>query len=441
MTVLIDRGKIMAVLPTADTRIAGGTNVVDGRGKYVVPGYLDMHAHVLDDVDPTGVMKLMLVHGITGFRQMSGSPELLARYRRGIDLTPGQPEILAVCGTILGDTFVSTPDAAAAEVRRQKAEEARFIKVVELTGKPFFAALAEAGRQGLPLCGHLHPSIDARAASKEGMRAIEHLGAKAGILVSCASNESALRKTAARKRPAKQKVNMDAEKMKAQAERAIANPILAAESSELTLMRRALIAFDEGKARELAAEFASNGTWQVPTLIRLRTMDFGDDALYRGDPRLAHLPVEKRRMWEELGGAFSSRISGETKKMLGDFFALQMRLVKLFDQEGVPMLAGSDYGGQWLVPGYSLHQEFDLLAEAGLSPLRILQMTTLNGAKFLGRENEMGSVASGKNADLVILDANPLDDIRNMHKIYGVVREGRYFSQDMLRTMEQSVTY
>jgi imidazolonepropionase-like amidohydrolase len=112
--------------------------------------------------------------------------------------------------------------------------------------------------------------------------------------------------------------------------------------------------------------------------------------------------------------------------------------VKLFDRTGVEMLAGSDAGSsQWDIPGFSLHQEFDLLAEAGLSPLKVLQMTTLQGAKFLHREKTMGSVAQGKDANLVLLDANPIASVGNLHKIAAVVRGGTYYSRDALNDMKK----
>ena len=107
-------------------------------------------------------------------------------------------------------------------------------------------------------------------------------------------------------------------------------------------------------------------------------------------------------------------------------------MVKLFDEAGVKMLTGSDYGGGWLVPGYSLHQEFDELSQAGLSPLKILQMATKNGAEFLGKQATMGSVTIGKNADLVMLNANPVENEKNLHQISGVVRGGTYYSKASL---------
>jgi imidazolonepropionase-like amidohydrolase len=105
------------------------------------------------------------------------------------------------------------------------------------------------------------------------------------------------------------------------------------------------------------------------------------------------------------------------------------------------MMAGSDFGGGFVVAGFGLHHEFDLLAQAGLSPLDVLQMTTLNGAKFLGREATMGSVAEGKNADLVLLDANPIASVANLHRISAVVRAGTYYPAGALAAMkEQTAT-
>ena len=107
------------------------------------------------------------------------------------------------------------------------------------------------------------------------------------------------------------------------------------------------------------------------------------------------------------------------------------------EDSGVPLLAGSDTGGsQWVIPGFSLHQEFDLFAQAGLTPLQVLQVATWNGARFLGREATMGSVETGKNADLVLLDANPVANAANLHGIAGVVRAGVYYSPSALNRLK-----
>ena len=161
--------------------------------------------------------------------------------------------------------------------------------------------------------------------------------------------------------------------------------------------------------------------------------EFGDAAEYRNDPNLKYVAQEDRELWESVGQDFAEDISADNREKLERFFGLQLKLAGLFDRAGVKMLAGSDTGGSgWEVPGFSLHQEFDLLEQAGISPLHVLQMTTINGAVFLDREASMGSVEVGKEANLVLLDANPIASVRNLHAIHAVIRNGNYYSADDL---------
>jgi imidazolonepropionase-like amidohydrolase len=135
-------------------------------------------------------------------------------------------------------------------------------------------------------------------------------------------------------------------------------------------------------------------------------------------------------MWEDIAQQFSQRLPAAARETLARLFAALAKLVQPFKVSGVRMLAGSDSGGAaaWCIPGPGLHQEFDQLEAAGLSPLDVLQMTTSNVAAFLGRESTMGSVAPGKNANLVLLSANPMTSVQNLHKISAVVRAGKHYS-------------
>jgi imidazolonepropionase-like amidohydrolase len=136
---------------------------------------------------------------------------------------------------------------------------------------------------------------------------------------------------------------------------------------------------------------------------------------------------------------FPTIVTPDRRAMLKKFWALQLRLTKLLDDGGVPMMTGTDSGGvgHWEISGVALHQEIDLLHQAGLKPLTILQMTTLNGAKFLHREDHMGTVAVGKDADLVLLDGNPLTSEANLHRINAVVRSGNFYAKDALEKLKQ----
>jgi cytosine/adenosine deaminase-related metal-dependent hydrolase len=432
MTIAIQGGKIARIsggdqIETSDTQ-----TTIDATGKFVVPGYLDMHAHPLQSRDAEGGLNMMLVHGITGVRQMSGSAELLAAHRAGT-LVPwaGCPELLALPGTILTPFNAGSPEAALAEVQKQKAAGADFIKVVEVSRAAFFAALGEADRLGLPFTGHIPATVSVRQAAIAGMRAVEHLF---GSLEACSTAEAALLEPA-QPVSARSAAVVEAPDPAAM-ERALANPILVRPPG-YAREARIVETYSEDKSHSLAREFASAGTWQVPTLIRLRTMEFGDDPQYRNDPNLQYVPFATRQVWHALAEQFATRLAPAEKHVMSHLFSLQSGLVRVFKEAGVKMLAGSDSGGGWCIPGAALHQEFELLHDAGVSPLEILQMTTLNGAKFLGREDSMGSVAEGKNADLVLLDADPLASVKNLKEIYGVVRGGSYYSSDMLEALKE----
>lgn len=437
MAVVVEDKKIVHIVPATSVVIRGGAQTVDARGKYVVPGYLDMHSHPLNFPDPTPQLKLMLANGVTGFRQMSGSPELLQARSAGKLNFPDSPELLALPGTILTDTLTPTPAAAAAEVHKQQAQGADFIKTVGLSSGNFYAAMKEAKAVGLPYAGHLPPDVDTRVAAR-GMRSIEHLGPGEVMLLSCSSDEANLRKVlgATHVDPPPQVGPTTPEKA-AMLARIIANPMLMTPPAQFVGVQRVIDSYDEARCKELAGEFVADGSWQVPTLIRLRTMGVADDPAYANDANLRFMPAATRQMWEQLAKQFSARISPDNRAIYRRFFDLELKFTKLLEDSGVPMLSGSDTGGsQWVIPGFSLHQEFDLLAQAGLTPLQVLQIATWNGAKFLGREATMGSVEAGKNADLVLLDADPNADVANMHLIAGVVRGGVYYSPPALNRLK-----
>ncbi len=222
----------------------------------------------------------------------------------------------------------------------------------------------------------------------------------------------------------------------------IANPVLfrmnldpkAAEKTG-----RLVSSFQPDKAQKLAVACAQNHTWQCPTLIRNETMQFGDEPRFTQSPDLRYIPTAVRQLWTEVARQYAEKLTPAAKDTMLRLHDLSLRLVKTFDDNGVEMLAGSDYGGGWVIPGISLHQEFDLLAEAGLSPLRVLQMTTINGARFLKREATMGTVAAGKDANLVLLDGNPIESVQNLHRVHGVVRDGLYYSAAELSELKRRV--
>ena len=433
MSLVLDQGRIVKIAPTHPLKpipITGSATRVDGSGQFVVPGYLDMHTHAMPAPGQAQThWPLLLAHGITGVREMSGSPALIAQARQlNADSLAGRvlaPEVLAMpAGLVAGNPPGS---AMAALVGQHKAAGADFIKLITANREATLALLAQAQQQGLGVAGHLPIAISAVDAADAGMRAIEHLGSGMGILLDCAADEAAIRRSmlsgAAAKPPFPPTF--------------VISPTLY-RAVEAPLYQRLLDSFDAAKCQAVTQGLARQQTWQVPTLLRLKSMATSSDARWRNDPNLAYVDKTTRALWQSLADQYARQVPAAAAATFRVHFAANQQLTGLMLAQGVKLLAGSDLGGIWIVPGASLHQEFAELAEAGLSPLQVLQSSTLNGAEFLGRQASMGTVEEGKNADLVLLDANPLADVANLGKISAVVLQGRYLPKTALEAMKQA---
>ena len=434
MTIVIDQGKIQKIT-AMPIRTRGTAQAIDATGKYVVPGFLDMHAHVVAGADmQTTPWPLLIANGITGVREMSGSADLIQRTRKlNADSAAGlvdAPEILEVSGELFRKQAATAP-LAIQYVQKQKADGADFFKIISGNRETILAILEEARKQGLNVAGHLDPSVSALESSNAGWRTFEHLGATPGLLLDCTNDETSIRQELLAKLaslpPGRPPPAI------------ILTPLLFTGPLTAPYVQRIFDTYRDSKCQALAQAFVKNGNWQVPTLIRLRTMAFSDDQLYRADPNLIYLDPTSRALWEQLGQQFQTNIPAPVSATFKQFYGLQQKVTRMLKQNGVKMLAGSDFGGIWLIPGFSLHQEFHELAASGFSPLEILQMTTLNGARFLQREATMGTVDEGKNADLVLLDANPIADAANLDKIAAVVLKGKYFSKAALDKLKSDV--
>ncbi|MGD0698618.1 MAG: amidohydrolase family protein [Trebonia sp.] len=440
---------VIAAITTADPDAAVAAaltdaEVVDGSGKYLIPGYLDMHAHPLTEKHPAGDLELMLANGITGFRQMSGSPQLLRERSAGrLPLPADSPGVLALPGSLLTPLNAGTIPAAVAAIRDQASAGADFIKVALITPQVFFPAVAEARKLGIPVAGHLPTGIDVERASRAGIKAIEHLGPGLTIIAGCSTDEVSLAEAIAGlpapRLPSVKLPFMDRILLRV-LRKVVINPINRSTPAEIEILQQAVDTFSEGRAAELAGQFAEDGTWQVPTLIRLRTQHLCDAPEFSQDPDLRYMAHATAKSWQDAASTFTTKFTPQSRATFRAAYEVLLRMTKIFCDGGVKMLAGSDsVGAAWEVPGPSLHREFDELARAGVPPLRILQMTTQDAAEFLGTTSTMGTVDVGRNADLVLLDANPVTDVASLHQISAVVRNGRHYSAADLARLKDRV--
>jgi imidazolonepropionase-like amidohydrolase len=200
-----------------------------------------------------------------------------------------------------------------------------------------------------------------------------------------------------------------------------------------------LSTYDPARAEALAAILAKNQTWQCPTLVWERGGNLIDVTDYSKDPRAKYVPaywkdVTWKKMSEDVKASFGTDDLATRRKFLDK----ELEVVQMMHKAGVPFLAGTDTPpGVYIFPGFSLHEELQRFVAAGFTPLEALQTATLNPARFFGMEDQLGTVAMGKMADLVLLDANPLADIANTQKIAAVIVNGRYFSRNDLQKMLQ----
>ncbi len=435
-------GRIICVEKADTVKLDPAVRSINVTGKYIVPGYNDMHSHVLEMSDPSGSLALMLAEGITGFRQMSGSAHLLEERRtHSLPIGKESPALLQMPGSVLTPLNANSPEQVRYEIINQQKQGADFIKVGFVSPEVFAVALQEAKSVNLPILGHLQDGVDVAQTVIEGFSSIEHLGPGATLWIKCSTEESALR-LATRPTPItlpSLHIPFLRKIIESRLQTLLINPAAFVPPAYIARLQHAFDTYSHENFSSLADLFVELGTWHVPTLVRLRTQEWADRALYENHADLKFMPRKNIEKWRKINKRFSGlpQVSRDTYSQA---YLLQLKLSKALADAGVRMMTGSD-GGTFSVPGLSLQDEFMELSNAGIQPIAILQMTTINAAEYLGRSHDMGTIEPGKSADMVILDANPLESASNLRKICGVMRAGHYFSRQELDVLKARVAY
>jgi imidazolonepropionase-like amidohydrolase len=306
-----------------------------------------------------------------------------------------------------------TPEDGRRIVDALAARGSDFVKAYEMLRRDtFFAIVDQAKKPGLPVAAHVPLTVLAGEASDAGVRSFEHLR---NIELACSRDaEALLTERTARLEAGAERIGLE----------------LRTEIHWSQRMR-ALEMYEADRCTALLKKLAANGTWQVPTLFNgtreARRPDLRNDVR----ETLRWVPDVQRKDWE----AWSERTltlapdAATSRKRHADWLVWLVRRMK---QEGVGLLAGTDSSTPWTIPGAALHEELRLLVEAGLTPLEALRTATWNAAHYFERTDEVGAVAPGQIADLVLLDADPLVDIRNARRIRAVVAKGRYLDRAAL---------
>lgn len=399
-TILVVGNRIRAVGPTGTVAIPRDVRVVDGSGRFVIPGLWDMHVHTIrHDLD----FPLELANGVTGVRDMGGSTQYPPPGNWGIlfdSLRTWRAAIRA--GTMLGPRIVAggvaldgpkpywpqtlalrSPDDGRRVVDSLRAAGVDFIKVYGVLPKDILQAIAERARAvGLPFAGHLSGSVTLEEAAALGQRSVEHANALDGSAFDGA-------KVPAGRPPA-----------------------------EL------FATFDSARLARATDALARRAMWLDPTLVALRSLAFPIDSVGPDASRLAgYTPKHVRQVWSDrLAGMHGSpeATAGWVRRQ-----AFWEHGVRAAGRSKVRLLVGSDAWNPNVMPGFGLHREMELLVLQGLTPLVVLRAASYGAAEYLGATDSLGTVAQGKLADLVVLDGDPLQAIGNVRRIHAVVADGR----------------
>ncbi|HEY0111666.1 MAG TPA: amidohydrolase family protein [Allosphingosinicella sp.] len=398
--VLIADGRIAAVVRSGTLRGARAAHVIEGRGKYLLPGLWDMHVHALTGVEQPSreTLPLYLANGIVGVRDLGSTLEELAA-ARSASAPEALPQLVGTGPLLDGPRQpwmqkmalpLATAEEAGAAATRLADAGVDFLKVYNNLSADRFAAVAAVGKErGLPLVGHVPFKLSLEHVSAAGQKSVEHAGLQ--LVKDCI--------------PHGQKA----------VPAALNAWIRNGYPGRFEETRRWWAKRDQAACAALYRRMAERGTWVTPMLV-----NEVKGGRWTRPEDLARLPERLRKACE---GSLESIDSAPAARDEAD--RLVFDLVRELHAAGVPLLAGSDVPNECLWHGSSLHKELEMMVHAGLSPWDALATATRNPARFLGRPDE-GAIREGAVANLLLLDGNPLEDISNTRRIAGVMLKGRW---------------
>lgn len=412
------RGREIAQLAAPGSARAAGATIIDGRGKFLIPGLIDSHVHIKQE-DP---LWLFVANGVTTVQNMSGRPfhlEMRRAVNAGMLLGPR----IVTTGPTSAEVGAGTVEQVEKLVRDQKAAGYDAIKMYGSSGAggmepEVYRNLIQAARaHGLRVVGHAPRNLPFHMVLEGGQRSIDHMEEIVYTHLSFA-------------RLLKPYVDLQFGRATPAVRDSLrANPVpdfasaLQAEIGQLARATRA-----SGLAVTPNLVFFRNIQWMTTDSIH---------ALLRA-PELAYAAPGQRLNWSPMLNNYRNAWSANQDLMsryLGEIVQLQSAITAAFHRAGVPLMTGTDSEGLGAQPGFGLHTELELFVASGVPVLDALRAATSVPARVLEIADSVGSIERGKIADLVLLDANPLEDIRNTRRIAGVFRAGRWLARDTLQGM------
>ncbi len=406
-TVVVVDGRIAAIGTPETIVVPESATRVDGRGRYLMPGLVDMHVHLFNRASgrPPNewAFPLFVARGVTGVREMACGLDDLPRLRNWETARAEgrliSPRVLAAGVVVAGASVADVRE----QVRQAHAAGANFVKVFSnLPAPEWRAVMAQARTLKIPVCGHVPREVRALEAARAGQRSDEHL---TQLYEACSTREASVLRARRESRDGGSD-GADAE------ERAV------------------LESFDPQLCVRTATALAKTKQVQVPTLVLPYFEARGSTVGFQKSPFWHNLRRDEQVRWERI--LRERRVEPE---LASRRWEVSRRIVRALHAAGARILAGTDAPMPLVYPGAALHQELELLVESGLSPADALRAATIWPAEFLGIAASSGSVAVGKRADLLLLDANPLQAISNTQRIESVVLAGRLLRRAELQAL------
>jgi imidazolonepropionase-like amidohydrolase len=404
-TVVVNGDRIVAMGPTSTTQVPGGATRIDGRGKYLMPGLAEMHAHVVGGNNPNheainrDILFLYIANGITSIRAMLGAPNQLPlreQLKRGEILGP----TMYVSAPSLNGQSAPNPDTAAKLVRAHKAAGYDFLKIHPGLSRETYDAIARTAKEvDITWAGHVPIAVGLRHAMASGQATVDHLD---GVLEAALADSLAVR-------------NMN--------------------GPPLTLTEL-INGVDPSRFAAVAQEIKRAGVWQVPTMLVWENLNTQAETPQQMSERAEMKYVSRQALanyiQQKTNNLNNLRNAGVSPEASSRYLALRRQALKALADAGAPLLMGTDSPQLFMVPGFALHRELGIIAEAGVTPYQMYESGAKNVARYvaekLKQDGRFGTVAVGNRADLVLLDANPLQSVANLAKRSGVMVRGRWVS-------------
>ena len=428
--VVITNDIITMILDNDDEIIAKDDNTIDATGKYLIPGLWDAHIHFSFDTNLAPYMPgLFLAHGVTSVRDTGGPIDLVVKMKDlSLNDSIKNPNVYIAGPLIDGTPNVynnSSPSFPLLSIENNDIieiesnvlgivdKEVDFLKAYEmLTENQFLALMRIAKKRNLSVTGHIPLNMTLFSAVNAGLNGMEHIR---NLELSVASNSEELYKE--RLELLKNPNNLPGSVLR---------------SSIHSRQRiRAIDSFDNNKFQEAAKLLVSQNVWQTPTLLLYRNFSqrtYTDPSFI---PELNKLPNQIKQKWIK---EITETDTVVDKNGLRYSKWLESTVGKLH-KKNVPFMAGTDTPIGYLIPGRSLHIELEVLVESGFSNLEAIKTATVNPATFFGIQDKTGRIKNGHKADLVILNSNPLDIIRNTQDIYAVIKNGHLLPKKSLDSL------